>query len=72
MTTHDNRLALFSNPRLCYRPGLHGRMTVPGKTVAGAVELAREEVAQIRRKAEELYDNSFTDNLVTSGFLKEL
>ena len=48
------------------------RMTVPGKTVADAVELAREEVAQIRRKPEELYDNSFTDNLVKSGFLKEL
>lgn len=48
------------------------RMTVPGKTVAGAVELAREEIAQIRRKPEELYDNSFTDHLDKSGFLKEL
>ncbi len=48
------------------------RMTVPGKTVAEAVEIAREEVPQIRRKPEELYDNSFTDNLMKSGFLKEL
>ena len=48
------------------------RMTVPGKTVADAVELAREEVPQLRRKPEELYDNSFTDNLVKSGFLKDL
>lgn len=48
------------------------RMTVPGKTVADAVELAREEIAQIRRRPEELFDNSFTDNLVKSGFLKEL
>jgi hypothetical protein len=47
-------------------------MTVPGKTVADAVELAREEVPQLRRKPEELYDNSFTDNLVKSGFLKDL
>lgn len=48
------------------------RMTVPGKTVAAAVEMAREEVPQLRRKPEELYDNSFTDNLVKSGFLKDL
>jgi NitT/TauT family transport system substrate-binding protein len=48
------------------------RMTVPGRTVAEAVELAREEISQIRRKADELYDNSFTDNLEKSGFLKEL
>lgn len=48
------------------------RMTVPGKTVADAVEQAREEVPQLRRKAEDLYDNSFTDNLIKSGFLKEL
>jgi len=48
------------------------RMTVPGKTVADAVELAREEIAQIRRRPEELFDNSFTDNLEKSGFLKEL
>jgi NitT/TauT family transport system substrate-binding protein len=48
------------------------RMTVPAKTVADAVELAREEVPQLRRKPEELYDNSFTDNLVKSGFLKDL
>ncbi|MBM2803295.1 MAG: transporter substrate-binding protein [Deltaproteobacteria bacterium] len=48
------------------------RMTVPGKTVADAVELAREEIGQIRRRPEELFDNGFTDNLVKSGFLKEL
>jgi ABC-type nitrate/sulfonate/bicarbonate transport system substrate-binding protein len=48
------------------------RMTVPGKTVTEAVELAREEIIRIRRKADELYDNSFTENLNKSGFLTEL
>lgn len=48
------------------------RMTVPGKVVAGAVEMAREEIGQVRRRADELYDNSFTDQLEKSGFLKEI
>ncbi|MEK7378606.1 MAG: hypothetical protein AABZ71_06855, partial [Candidatus Binatota bacterium] len=48
------------------------RMTVPGKEVAEAVELAREGGTKVKKKAEELYDNSFTANLEKSGFLKEL
>jgi hypothetical protein len=47
-------------------------MTVPGKSVAEAVELARESGTIIRRKPEELYDNSFVFNLDKSGFLKEI
>lgn len=47
-------------------------MTVPGKSVAEAVELARESGTIIRRKPEELYDNSFVLNLDKSGFLKEI
>lgn len=48
------------------------RMTVPGKVVVEAVELAREGGTKVNKKAEELYDNSFTANLEKSGFLKEL
>ena len=47
-------------------------MIVPGKSVSEAVEIARETGTVVRRKAEELYDNSFVNNLEKSGFLKEL
>ena len=47
-------------------------MVVPGKAVAETVELAREEGAPIRKKPEELYDNTFVNNLEKSGFLKEI
>ena len=47
-------------------------MVVPGKAVAETVELARQEGAPIRRKPEEIYDNSFVNNLEKSGFLKEI
>ena len=47
-------------------------MVVPGKSVSEAVEIARETGTIIRRKPEELYDNSFVNNLEKSGFLKEL
>lgn len=47
-------------------------MVVPGKSVSEAVEIARESGTLVRRKPEELYDNSFAVNLEKSGFLKEL
>ena len=47
-------------------------MIVPGKAVAEAIDLARESGTAIRRKPEEIYDNSFVYNLEKSGFLKEL
>ncbi|HEX5020354.1 MAG TPA: ABC transporter substrate-binding protein [Candidatus Binatia bacterium] len=47
-------------------------MIVPGKAVAETIELARESGAPVRRKPEEIYDNSFVNNLEKSGFLKEL
>jgi NitT/TauT family transport system substrate-binding protein len=47
-------------------------MMVPGKSVAEAVEIARETGTVVRRKPEELYDNSFVNNLEKSGFLKEI
>ncbi len=47
-------------------------MVVPAKSVGEALEIARETGTLIRRKPEELYDNSFVNNLEKSGFLKEL
>ena len=47
-------------------------MVVPGKSVSEAVDIARETGTLVRRKPEELYDNSFVNNLDKSGFLKEL
>ena len=48
------------------------RMIVPRAAVADAVELARGGGTLVRRRPEELYDNSFVSNLEKSGFLKEL
>jgi NitT/TauT family transport system substrate-binding protein len=47
-------------------------MVVPGKSVTEAVDIARETGTLVRRKPEELYDNSFVNNLEKSGFLKEI
>jgi len=47
-------------------------LIVPGKAVAEAVDLARESGTRVRKKPEEIYDNSFAANLEKSGFLKEL
>ena len=41
-------------------------------TSAAAVELARENGTPVRKKPEEIYDNSFVNNLEKSGFLKEI
>ena len=48
------------------------RMIVPSAAVADSVELLRSLGTPIKRKAEELYDNSFVYNLEKSGFQKEL
>jgi ABC-type nitrate/sulfonate/bicarbonate transport system substrate-binding protein len=48
------------------------RMIVPAKLVAETIEAARDEGTQIRRKAVEVFDNTFVENLEKSGFLKEL
>ncbi|MBM4297414.1 MAG: ABC transporter substrate-binding protein, partial [Deltaproteobacteria bacterium] len=47
-------------------------MVVPAKSVAEAVEIARESGSPIRKKPEEIYDNSFVNNLEKSGFMKEI
>ena len=48
------------------------RLTVPANAVAHAVEIAREDGTQIRKKPAEIIDNSFADQLDRSGVLKEL
>ncbi|MET0502656.1 MAG: ABC transporter substrate-binding protein [Candidatus Binatia bacterium] len=48
------------------------RMIVPPAAVAESVEQLRAAGAQIRKRPEEIYDNSFVNNLEKSGFLKEL
>lgn len=47
-------------------------MMVPAKSVAEAIDLARESGTVVRKKPEEIYDNSFVLHLEKSGFLKEI
>ena len=47
-------------------------MIVSGATVAESVELLRGLGTPVKRKAEEIYDNSFVHHLEKSGFQKEL
>jgi ABC-type nitrate/sulfonate/bicarbonate transport system substrate-binding protein len=71
MRTKDPE-ALQSAYDVYAREILDRTMVVPAKAVAEAVDLARESGTVIRRKPEEIYDNSFVFNLEKSGFLKEL
>lgn len=48
------------------------RLIVPENTVAGVIEVAREQGTNVRRKAVEMIDNRFAEDLGKSGFLKEL
>jgi NitT/TauT family transport system substrate-binding protein len=48
------------------------RLSVPEPSVAGVIEVAREQGTNVRRKASEMIDNRFADDLEKSGFLKEL
>ncbi len=47
-------------------------MMVPANAVAEAVDVARENGTNVRKKPAELFDNSFAEQLQKSGFLKEL
>jgi hypothetical protein len=47
-------------------------MIVPAKLVAETLELARQDGTVIRKKAGEIYDNVFVENLEKSGFMTEL
>ena len=48
------------------------RMHVPGAAVAEAVELYRSLGLPVKRKPEDIYDNSFVSHLEKSGFQREL
>jgi NitT/TauT family transport system substrate-binding protein len=48
------------------------RLVVPENTVGSAVEVAREQGANVRRKPGEIIDNRFAEDLERSGFLKEI
>lgn len=48
------------------------RMVVPENAVAGVIEVARELGTNVKKKAPEIIDNSFAENLEKSGFLREL
>lgn len=51
---------------------INRRMLVPAKMVNDTLELARADGAVIRRKPNEIFDNSFVEQLEKSGFMKEL
>jgi NitT/TauT family transport system substrate-binding protein len=51
---------------------INRRMIVPESTVAGVIEIAREQGTAVKRRAAEIIDNSFAENLEKSGFLKEV
>src|SRR5882724_4311142 len=48
------------------------RLLVPEGTVAGVIEIAREQGTNVRRKAAEMIENRFAEDLDKSGFLKEI
>jgi ABC-type nitrate/sulfonate/bicarbonate transport system substrate-binding protein len=48
------------------------RMVVPGQAVSDSLELYRSLGAPVKRKAEDIYDNSFVNQLERSGFQREL
>ena len=47
-------------------------MPNPVNSLADAVDVTRESGTPARRKPEEIYDNSFVNNLEKSGSLKEI
>jgi NitT/TauT family transport system substrate-binding protein len=48
------------------------RLLVPENTVGSAIEVAREQGTNVRRKPGEIIDNRFAEDLEKSGFLKEI
>jgi NitT/TauT family transport system substrate-binding protein len=51
---------------------INRRLLVPENSVAGVIEVAREQGTHVRRKAAEIIDNRFADDLDKRGFLKEI
>ena len=51
---------------------INRRLVVPANAVAESVEVARENGYKVTKKAPDLIDGSFVENLEKTGFLKEL
>ena len=51
---------------------INRRLVVPANAVAESVEVARENGFKVTKRAADLIDGSFVDNLEKSGFLKDL
>jgi NitT/TauT family transport system substrate-binding protein len=51
---------------------INRRLVVPAAAVAESVEVARENGFKVTKRAADLIDGSFVDNLDKSGFLKDL
>jgi ABC-type nitrate/sulfonate/bicarbonate transport system substrate-binding protein len=51
---------------------INRRLVVPANAVAESVEVARENGFKVTKRAADLIDGSFVDNLDKSGFLKDL
>ncbi|MBI2088357.1 MAG: ABC transporter substrate-binding protein [Deltaproteobacteria bacterium] len=68
----DDPEALQSAYDTFARAIINRRMIIPANGMEEEVQVAREAGTNIRKKAEELFDNSFVENLEKSGFLKEL
>ena len=51
---------------------INRRLIVPANAVAESVEVARENGFKVTKKAPDLIDGSFVENLDKTGFLKEL
>ena len=64
--------ALTSSYNVYARDIIDRRMIIPGQAVGESVELHRPSGLPVKRRAEELYDNSFVNHLEKSGFQREL
>jgi NitT/TauT family transport system substrate-binding protein len=51
---------------------INRRLIVPAAAVADSVEVAREAGTKVTKKATDLFDNAFAENLDKSGYMKEL
>jgi ABC-type nitrate/sulfonate/bicarbonate transport system substrate-binding protein len=71
MRTNDAE-ALQSSYEVYAKEIVDRRMIIPEKAVVDTIEQTRLAGGIVRRKAEELYDNSFPAHVEKSGFLREL
>lgn len=51
---------------------INRRMIIPANAVEEAIQIARESGTNIRKKPEEIFDNTFVEHLERSGFLREM